>query len=302
MKLTDDHLQTFVEQGFVAVEDFYPEQRRAQIAAAIRRTLPPWKTLADDPPTERLLRDDFPYADTFFNEFIIDWDLIEFVQRVLDTEDIHFRYAHNWARYPDPGAAQPGLHIDNGNNSLLPPTSDRRYGQISTWYFPEAVDENQAPMQIVPKPYGQDLSKRVLLTVPAGTIMIFNTHLWHSGDRVQGLRGATLFRHPDLRSRRPLLGGRGAALTNLGMNEHFRAFIGRLSARERALFRFPPPGHEYYIQEDAGPPRRAVIRAGMREENTIYERRKPRCSHRGYHWSQRAEIFTRAGNRDLRSS
>ena len=192
MKLTDDHLQTFVEQGFVAVENFYPEQRRAQIAAAIRRTLLPWEALADDPPADRLLRDDFPYADMFFNEFIIDWDLIEFVQRVLDTEDIHFRYAHNWARYPDPGAEQPGLHIDNGNNSLLPPTSDRRYGQISTWYFPEAVDENQAPMQIVPKPYGQDLSKRILLTVPAGTIMIFNTHLWHSATVFKGREGSAI--------------------------------------------------------------------------------------------------------------
>ena len=121
MKLTDDHLRTFVEQGFVAVENFYPEQRRAQIAAAIRRTLLPWEALADDPPAERLMRDDFPYADTFFNEFIIDWDLIEFVQRVLDTEDIHFRYAHNWARYPDPRAEQPGLHIDNGKQLALTP-------------------------------------------------------------------------------------------------------------------------------------------------------------------------------------
>ena len=33
------------------------------------------------------------------------------------------------------------------------------------------------------------------------------------------------------------------------MHEHFRAFIGQLSAHERALFRFPPPGHEYYTQE-----------------------------------------------------
>ena len=248
MKLTDDHLQTFVEQGFVAVENFYPEQRRAQIAAAIRRTLLPWEALADDPPADRLLRDDFPYADMFFNEFILDWDLIEFVQRVLDTEDIHFRYAHNWARYPDPGAEQPGLHIDNGNNSLLPPTSDRRYGQISTWYFPEAVDENQAPMQIVPKPYGQDLSKRVLLTVPAGTIMIFNTHLWHSATVFKG-RAGQRYSATRIYGRADHYWEGVRSFTNLGMNEHFRAFIGRLAARERALFRFPPPGHEYYTQE-----------------------------------------------------
>ena len=41
--------------------------------------------------------------------------------------------------------------VDNGNNSLVPPTHDRRLGQISTWYFPQAVDETQAPMLVVPK-------------------------------------------------------------------------------------------------------------------------------------------------------
>ena len=248
MKLTDDHFQTFVEQGFVVVENFYPEQRRAQIAAAIRQTLPPWEVIAADPPARRLLRDDFPYADMLFNEFILDWDLIEFVQRVLDTEEIFFRYAHNWARYPDPGAEQPGLHIDNGNNSLLPPTSDRRYGQISTWYFPEAVDENQAPMQIVPKPYGQDLSKRVLLTVPAGTIMIFNTHLWHSATVFKGSEGQR-YSATRIYGRADHYWEGVSSFTNRGMQDHFRAFIGRLSARERALFRFPPPGHEYYTHE-----------------------------------------------------
>ena len=88
MKLSDDHLQTFDAQGFVVVEDFYPEEQRAAIATAIRQTLPPWEALKDDPPEGSRLADDFPYDDMFFNELIVDWDLIEFVQRVLDTEEI----------------------------------------------------------------------------------------------------------------------------------------------------------------------------------------------------------------------
>ena len=40
-----------------------------------------------------------------------------------------------------------------------------------------------------------------------------------------------------------------ASYTNSGTNEHFRSFIGTLSARERELFRFPPAGHEYYTAE-----------------------------------------------------
>ena len=108
MKLTDDHFQTFVEQGFVVVEDFYPEERRAQIAAAIRQTLPPWEVIAADPPERRRLTDDFPYADMFFNEFILDWDLIEFVQRVLDTEDIFFPLRPQLGALPRPQSRAAG--------------------------------------------------------------------------------------------------------------------------------------------------------------------------------------------------
>ena len=52
MRLSDDHLKTYEEQGFVVVENYYEEE----------------------------------------------------VQRALDTEDIHFRFAHSWARYPQPPA------------------------------------------------------------------------------------------------------------------------------------------------------------------------------------------------------
>ena len=152
MKLTDDHLQTFVEQGFVAVENFYPEQRRAQIAAAIRRTLLPWEALADDPPAERLLRDDFPYADTFFNEFIIDWDLIEFVQRVLDTEDIHFRYAHNWARYPTPGPSSRACTSTMATTRSYPPHPTGATDRLAPGTFPKLWTKTKRQCRSCPSP------------------------------------------------------------------------------------------------------------------------------------------------------
>ena len=37
MKLTDAHLDAFHQQGYVTVENFYPEEKRAAIAAAIRQ-------------------------------------------------------------------------------------------------------------------------------------------------------------------------------------------------------------------------------------------------------------------------
>lgn len=245
MKLSDDHLKTFEDDGFVVVENFYEEEQRARIAAALRETIPPWEEVKDDPPERGMLVKDFPYEEQLFNQLTIDADLVDFAQRALDTEDIHFRYAHNWARYPALPAPEPPLHIDNGNNSLLPVCDDKRYAQISTWYFPEEVTADEAPMLIIPKPHGQDLSKHVLLVVPAGTLMIFNTHLWHSATVFKGVEGQ---RYSVTR-----IYGRAShywegvrSYTNLGRNQYFAPFIGSLSARERELFRFPPAGHYYY--------------------------------------------------------
>ena len=247
MKLTDDHLRTFEEQGYVVVEDFYPEEMRAHISAAIRRDLPPWEEL-DSPPEGTRLSDDFPYSQMLFNELILDPDLIGFVQRVLETEDIHFRYAHNWARYPNPSAPEPRLHIDHGNNSLLPPCDDNRYGQISTWYFPEKVETDGAPMRVIPKRYCKDLTKAVPLTVEAGTLMIFNTLIWHTATNYAGSTGQR-YSVTRLYGRADHYWEGVGSITHLGLNGDFREFIGGLTAKQRQIFRFPPPEHPYYTDE-----------------------------------------------------
>ena len=250
MKLTDDHFRDV--SGSTASLSWRTSIRRnagPQIAEGIRRTLPPWEVLAADPPEDRLVRDDFPYADMLFNEFIIDWDLIEFVQRVLDTEEIFFRYAHNWVRYPDPGAEQRPLHIDNDNNSLLPPNSDVRYGQIKHLVLPRGggrepgahADRAQGPWK-GPEQAGH-----------ADRAGQHDHDLQHPplalGDRLQGQRGAALLGHPDLRPRRSLLGG-GAQLHQPGEARTVPGLHRPSSRRANgSSSAFPPPGHEYYTEE-----------------------------------------------------
>ena len=141
------------------------------------------------------------------------------------------------------------MHRDIGNNSLLPPCDDDRYGQVSTWYFPEEVGAEQAPMMIIPKRYGDDVSKAISLTVAAGTQMIFNTHVWHAATVFQGSQGQ---RYSVTRIYGPAdhfwEGVR--SYTNQGMREQFRTFVGALNAKDRELFRFPPVGHRYYTSDN----------------------------------------------------
>ena len=262
MKLGAEHLQRYEEDGYLVIENWFPEATRVAILDAMKQWVPPRPI-----PENAFVGDSFPYEIQLFNEVIMDPDLLEFIALALDSEDLHLRLAHNWVRFPgnDPlpieketevlkysgGTTKQrfgGFHIDNGNNSLVPPTHDRRLGQISTWYFPDAVDESQAPMLVVPKGHGNDRSKAIALTVPAGTLMIFNTVLWHSSSMFQGTEGQryTLTRIFG-RADHPWEGV--GSFTNVGSNMHWRQFISGLNARERQYFRFPPPGHELYTAE-----------------------------------------------------
>jgi len=247
MQLTDDHYRDFLEQGYVVIENFYLEEKRALIATTLRKILPPWEEVKDDPPDD-VLNDSFPYEEQLFNQLILDPDLIAFVRRVLDTEAVHFRYAHNWARYPNPAVKEPHLHFDNGNNSLLPVCDDIRYGQISSWYFPEAVPEDHAPMMVIPKQYGDDVSKGIPLTVPAGTQMIFNTFLWHAATYFNGSEGQR-YSVTRIYGRADHYWEGVSSYTNLGKREQFVKFIGSISAKDRELFRFPPAGHLFYNRD-----------------------------------------------------
>ena len=77
MKLTDEHLETFHEQGYVVVEDFYPEGKRAQIAAEVRLQMPTWEQIKDTEPDKGRGTADFPYEEQFFNQLILDQGSLE---------------------------------------------------------------------------------------------------------------------------------------------------------------------------------------------------------------------------------
>jgi hypothetical protein len=52
----------------------------------------------------------------------------------------------------------------------------RRFGQIQFWTHLEEVKPGMAPLQLVPREFGKDMSKAVELVCPAGTICIFTNY------------------------------------------------------------------------------------------------------------------------------
>ena len=58
----------------------------------------------------------------------------------------------------------------------------RRFGQIQFWTHLEEVKPGQAPLQLIPRKHGNDMSHAVELVCPPGTICIFTNYSYHSAN------------------------------------------------------------------------------------------------------------------------
>ena len=253
-KLTDAHLEELEAKGYVIVPGFYTGEKLSEMRAAQRRSLPTWDEVKDDPPQGRAILTDFPPPEIALLRGIVDQRAWGFARKWLKTEHIHFRAGCMIARYPGfkgggVGSDAAGLHIDNGNNSLLPPSDTlREFGQLGFWVHLEDVDEDQAPLRLLAKEHGRDTTHYEPLICKGGTLCMFTNYTLHSASdylREDGQRFTWGF-------------GIGRAdnywegfrhYTDKGKNPVFSQFIGTLTAKEREVFRFPPAGHPYYTPQ-----------------------------------------------------
>ena len=248
-QLTDSQFEEFCAKGYLIVRNFLAPEQCREMAAAVRKLLKPWSKVKDVQPrleTDRCL---FPYPEPCLNQAILNPAALQFARRWHGTHHIHYRQGLAMVRYPGFKGDTGQPHIDNGNNSLLPPTSsDRRHAQIVFWLFPEAVEPDQAPLRLIATADGQDLDRAEVAAVPAGTAAIFHTYTWHAASdyrRTDGQRYSWSF-------------GFGRAdhywegvkhYTDQGRNPQFQSFIASLTAEQRSVFWFPPPDHPYYTAQ-----------------------------------------------------
>ena len=186
-RLTDEIFDALSTRGYAIVHNYLPEARRVEMAAALRCILKPWNEIKADPPDALTDTYYFPYPEQCLNHAIIDREAIAFAQRWLGTEHIHYRPGLGLVTYP--GRKNGTFHIDNGNNSLLPPTaSDHNHSQLNFWFCLEDVDEDQAPTLFVDEDDGQhrDPAKAEAMAAPGGSVAIFHNYSWHAASAISG--------------------------------------------------------------------------------------------------------------------
>jgi hypothetical protein len=249
IRLTDIHFDTLLNKGYVIIHRFLPEGPCAEMAAAVGRLLPPWEEIKDNAQVARPDACYFPYPEQCLNHAILNTDAIRFARRWLGTKHIHYRPGLALVRYPGFQGGRDEGHIDNGNNSLLPPTAtDHTHAQLNFWFYLENVAADQAPTIFIANDDGLDLSKAETMVAPAGSVCIFHNYTRHATSdytRREGERYVWKFAF----GRADHYWEGAAHYTDVGSNEHFRAFIGSITAGERELFRFPPAGHPYYTEQ-----------------------------------------------------
>ncbi len=165
MALTEFHLKKLDDKGYVIIPDYYTGDQLEEMQAAQRRVLPTWQEVKENPPSGRATLKDFPSDEMVLLQGIVDHHAWDFARRWFETEHIHFRAGCMIVRYPEfqgggIGSDATGLHIDNGNNSLLPSSDNlRAFGQLVFWIHLEDVDEDQAPLRLLAKEHGRDMTK-----------------------------------------------------------------------------------------------------------------------------------------------
>ena len=267
MRVPDASLDQVREDGFALVEGFLAPDEFQNARQALWLHFPtPDEYFADPARHSEYAGDqfagveEFPYRSWDLNRLAIHPDLVEAAERYLGTTDLHLYKIELWAKYAGAVDYDQPLHRDYGSHSLVVPRRDHAYQQLTTFIFLSDVDEEDGPTRIVPYPTRQECAIHTALHrvrrpcrssryLPLGPQEPCSSTAPISCTAVPTSPAPN---HLDFRSwptsrpGEPPGAGRWRGRSN-------RPIVGpnrpRCTVRERDLFGFPRPGHDYWNEQ-----------------------------------------------------
>jgi ectoine hydroxylase-related dioxygenase (phytanoyl-CoA dioxygenase family) len=265
VRIGDDLLTQVREVGFAIVEGFLePDELEAARAGLFEEFPTPERYFTDPAAHRALVESQFsgikvaPYRSWELNRLAFHPDLVDAAERYCGSTDLQLYKIELWAKYGGGVDYDQVPHRDYGNHNLVVPRADGRWPQLTTFTLLSDVTEADGPTRILPRsvgaevplwpakrPAGEFSDREVSVTGPAGTILLYTTDVLHRGSAIAG----------DDRSRFTLLADysvRGnpwmakVAWPSRANDPNWAPMLARASLRERDLFGFPPPGHEYW--------------------------------------------------------
>jgi len=267
VRVPDATLEEVRERGFSLMEGFLAPDELEVAQDALWLHFPTPEEYFTDP--ERHARyatsqfagvDEFPYKSSDLNRLPVHPDLVEAAERYLGTPELHLYKVELWAKYAGAINYDQPLHRDFGSHSLVVPRVDGRYQQMTTFIYLSDVTDGDGPTHIVPYDRGKDVpftplyigrgemaDAEVPMVGAAGSLLIYRSDILHRGSNFTAVGHARFSILIDFQARGTTWGGKMAWPKD--SPDRWATFIPECTVRQRDLFGFPRPGHDYWNEQ-----------------------------------------------------
>jgi phytanoyl-CoA dioxygenase PhyH len=267
--IEDHHVEHWRRHGYAVLERCLGAAELAAAWADLRTYLPtreqygvaPW-FYGNDPGGGHSR--ELPFLGDVVNAVAVHPALISFGERALGTRHLSLTQSIVWGKYGGTDDYEQPLHADYMNHSLLYPRMGKRPEEVLFLLYYSDVDGSLGPTYIVPKehtrhellvPYRRSRTEfpdlyrlERPLCLPAGSVLAYDTSIFHRGSRIVAPHGVRVSHHIVYRADwAPWIGYRHWG--NHGLSREMQRFIERLSPRQRELLGIPAPGHEFWDAE-----------------------------------------------------
>jgi hypothetical protein len=265
MHIPDTVLERVRHDGFALMEGFLAAEELAAARAALFGVYPaPEDYFADPGRYAELTHHHFagvrvgPYGAWDLDRVAFHPDLVDAAERYCGTADLDLYKIEIWAKYSGVVDYDQPHHRDFGNHNLVVPRRDGRWPQLTTFILLSDVTEQDGPTKVIPRAIGDQVplfpnpnpdptlrEHEVSITGPAGSIFMYHTDVLHRGSQITGHERSRFIMLADYQARgNPWMGK--VSWPGKANQPVWEELLARATPRERDLFGFPPPGHEYW--------------------------------------------------------
>ncbi|MEM7098406.1 MAG: phytanoyl-CoA dioxygenase family protein [Pseudomonadota bacterium] len=259
--------------GYVLLENFLSDQELTQIQTDLDGVIPGWRQAVDptlprpdgwQAPREFYSNKRFPFTCSSLNEMTFHPELLRFAETVCGHRD--FFCDQSDLTYKCKGhrrdSDQP-MHMDFGNHTLVYPSSNPKYWQVTYLVYYTDVTDMHAPTAIVPWGHYKDevhwpilhtpkerpdlYEREIMATVPAGSVLAYSTLTYHRGTAFKGDVGRVGHFVSYSPKDCPWVGI--VSWPGQAASDDYHTWVESSSEQERELLGFPPPGHDYWTPE-----------------------------------------------------
>jgi hypothetical protein len=247
MRITDEQIATFKQQGFVVLERFLaPTEARAALEGVFSFVAPPYEQWATEQKNFTPGQRDFPWDHVGLNHVCAHPDLIDAAARIIGTRDVQMLTGHVWMKYSSEKYSG-GYHIDYHNNTLgpIPPRDD--FQHITFFFYLDDVTEELAPIQMVPN--GAPDAASVPIIAPAGSLCIYSIYTRHSASAFTGAGHRPALWVTVGRKDRPWDAGLRFSVAADPAYKGMARFMRESTPRQLEFIGFPPPDDPLWCDE-----------------------------------------------------